>query len=134
MLLLEGGRPDDCRSSEKRGVGVNAAADACGYLCNGEPNLAYTTLMTTLDRLYRKGMLLRQSSGRAFSYEVRCSRQHWLGELAFQSINRLLGPGDTNNAILSTFVSAVSRRDVALLDELDALVRHERERPRREEA
>lgn len=36
------------------------------------PNLAYTTLMTTLDRLYRKGVLLRRRHGRAF---VRVARK-----------------------------------------------------------
>jgi hypothetical protein len=35
------------------------------------PDLAYTTLMTTLDRLYRKRLLLRSRRGRAFAYEGR---------------------------------------------------------------
>ena len=30
------------------------------------PDIAYTTLMTTLDRLHRKGVLLREKNGRAF--------------------------------------------------------------------
>ncbi|HWK31526.1 MAG TPA: BlaI/MecI/CopY family transcriptional regulator, partial [Terriglobales bacterium] len=29
---------------------------------------AYTTLMTTLDRLYKKGILAREAEGRAFRY------------------------------------------------------------------
>ncbi len=39
------------------------------------PAVAYTTLMTTLDRLYRKGYLLREKSGRAFYYRPRVSRE-----------------------------------------------------------
>jgi predicted transcriptional regulator len=93
------------------------------------PKLAYTTIMTTLDRLYRKGVLVRESSGRAFAYRVACSRQEWLREMAFDSLSDLLGEGGTN-AMLSTFVSAVGKRDAALLDELEALVLSERVRLR----
>ena len=32
------------------------------------PGVAYTTLMTTLDRLFREGTLTRVKSGRAFYY------------------------------------------------------------------
>src|SRR5689334_6838633 len=38
------------------------------------PEIAYTTLMTTLDRLFRKGVLSRVKRGRAFLYEPRLSR------------------------------------------------------------
>ena len=34
------------------------------------PASAYTTLMTTLDRLHRKGMLLREKEGRAFPIAI----------------------------------------------------------------
>jgi predicted transcriptional regulator len=93
------------------------------------PELAYTTIMTTLDRLYRKGVLLRESSGRAFAYRVRCSRQEWLRQTAFDSLADLLGACGSD-AMLSTFVSAVGQRDAALLDELEALVLRERTRLR----
>ena len=38
------------------------------------PEVAYTTLMTTLDRLHRKGALERVVDGRAFAYRPRISR------------------------------------------------------------
>ena len=90
--------------------------------------LAYTTLMTTLDRLSRKGWLVRRRSGRAFAYEPRCSREQLLGELVSGHVDELLGAPGARTAILSTLVATVGRRDVALLDELDALVRAERRR------
>ncbi len=34
---------------------------------------AYTTVMTTLDRLYKKGLLNRRKSGKAFLYQPRFS-------------------------------------------------------------
>src|SRR3974377_1304693 len=42
----------------------------------GRP-LAYTTVMTTLDRLYKKGLLERRKSARAFLYSARWSRREW---------------------------------------------------------
>jgi len=97
------------------------------------PLLAYTTLMTTLDRLYRKGVLTRHRRGRAFSYEPRCSRTAMLGELISGHVADALDASGANRAILSTLVRAVGRRDAALLDELDALVQAERERLKSED-
>src|SRR5215472_12045912 len=39
--------------------------------------LAYTTVMTTLDRMYKKGLLDRRKSERAFLYSPRLSREEW---------------------------------------------------------
>ena len=97
------------------------------------PTLAYTTLMTTLDRLYRKGLLLRHKDGRAFAYQPRCARDELLSELMSGHVTDLLGASEESAVILSTLVRAVSETDAALLDELDALVQAERSRLRLEE-
>lgn len=90
------------------------------------PQLAYTTILTTLERLYRKGLLLRQRNGRAFTYEPRCTRDELLSELISAHIDDLLAASQESSAILSTLVQAVGRADAALLDELDSLVQAER--------
>jgi predicted transcriptional regulator len=92
------------------------------------PGVAYTTLMTTLDRLFRKGTLSRAKSGRAFYYEPNATRDQLLSDLAGSAFATML-PGDASAArpILSMFVDTVGRRDEALLDELEALVRARRE-------
>jgi predicted transcriptional regulator len=92
------------------------------------PELAYTTLMTTLDRLYRKGILIRCRCGRAFLYEPRCSREELLSELVSGHVSDLLAAAGVSTAVLSTLVQAVGRRDVALLEELEGLVQAERTR------
>jgi predicted transcriptional regulator len=92
------------------------------------PELAYTTLMTTLDRLYRKGVLIRRRRGRAFAYEPRCSREQLLSEVLSGQVTDLLAASGASTAILSTLVHCVGRQDSALLDELDALVQAERTR------
>jgi predicted transcriptional regulator len=92
------------------------------------PGVAYTTLMTTLDRLFRKGTLTRQKSGRAFFYQPKTSQQQLVSELAGSTLATLL-PGDAASMrpILSMFVDTIGDRDRALLDELEMLVRARRD-------
>ena len=97
------------------------------------PELAYTTLMTTLDRLYRKGVLRRCRLGRAFGYEPRCSRDELFGDMMSGQVSDLLSSCHDSTALLSTLVQAVGHADAELLDELEALVRSERLRLRSEE-
>jgi BlaI family transcriptional regulator, penicillinase repressor len=92
------------------------------------PGVAYTTLMTTLDRLFRKGVLARQKVGRAFRYQPQLSKDQLQSRLATSVLATLL-PGDGVDArpLLSMFVDAVSERSSGLLDELAALVEARRE-------
>jgi predicted transcriptional regulator len=92
------------------------------------PGVAYTTLMTTLDRLFRKGTLTREKSGRAFYYRPKGSQQQLISQLAGSTFATML-PGDAASVrpIMSMFVDTVGDRDHALLDELEALVRARRE-------
>ena len=96
------------------------------------PELAYTTIMTTLDRLYRKGLLLRDKDGRAFAYAPRYTRAELLSEMISGHVANLLGATEEGALLLSTLVRAVGRTDAALLDELDALVQAERLRLKRD--
>ncbi len=98
--------------------------------CAAFPQHAYTTLMTTLDRLHRKEVLQRGRHGRAFAYAPRFSRAQWIGERASREFGDLLAAGAGRAAILSHFVSAVGRQDARMLDELDSLVQAERRRLR----
>ena len=92
------------------------------------PQVAYTTLMTTLDRLFRKGVLTRHKVQRAYFYRPLTSREQWQSRRAGSALANLL-PGDTSavRPILSLFVDAVGDRDRALLDELESLIHARRE-------
>jgi predicted transcriptional regulator len=98
------------------------------------PGVAYTTLMTTLDRLFRKGMLARRKDGRAFFYAPSRTRDALQSELAGSALASLM-PGESTamRPILSMFVDAVGERDRALLDELESLVRARRDALARED-
>jgi len=95
------------------------------------PRFAYTTLMTTLDRLHKKGVLLRTKVGRAFAYEPRFARSEMELRLAARSIEDFLGAARGKGAmqpLLSCFVDAVSERDRQLLDDLERLLKAKRMR------
>jgi predicted transcriptional regulator len=92
------------------------------------PGVAYTTLMTTLDRLFRKGVLIRSKNGRAFYYAPKASHDQMMSELASATLANILPRSAAAvRPILSMFVDTVGQRDGALLDELEALVRARRD-------
>jgi predicted transcriptional regulator len=102
-------------------------------LADGTIRQAYTTVMTTLDRLYKKGLLNRVSEGRAFRYTPRHTPEEMQRRTALDSIRQLLGSG-TSSLPLSYLVEALSSYDAQLLDELQLLVerkRHELNQRRR---
>jgi len=89
--------------------------------------VAYTTVMTTLDRLYRKGLLTRTKRTRAFVYSAAASREELEHLVASDVVSGLLaGELSAPLPFLSNLVDAVGQRDLALLDELDRLVRCKR--------
>lgn len=89
--------------------------------------VAYTTLMTTLDRLYKKGLLTRRKDGRAFVYAARYSPEELEQGIAQDVIEVLLGRGGGEvEPVLACIVDAVSEHDRGLLDELDRLVTEKR--------
>ena len=52
------------------------------------PDLAYTTVMTTLDRLFKKNLLTREADGRAFRYTPRFSREELHREVAGEALQQ----------------------------------------------
>lgn len=86
---------------------------------------AYNTVLTTMDRLFRKGLLGRVSEGKAFRYRVRCSPEDLQHQTALSGLRQLLHTQDVA-LHLSYFVEAVGQLDENLLDELQALVERRR--------
>ncbi|HMF55652.1 MAG TPA: BlaI/MecI/CopY family transcriptional regulator [Pyrinomonadaceae bacterium] len=98
-----------------------------------DERMAYTTLMTTLDRLYKKRLLERRKDGRAFLYSPRLTRTEFEQGIREDVIDGLLGQGAEGvEPVLACIVETVSERDRALLDELERLVREKRRELERE--
>jgi predicted transcriptional regulator len=95
-------------------------------LADGNIHQAYTTVMTTADRLYKKGLLDRVVEGRAFRYTPRHTPEELQRVTALESIRQLLGSNDTSSLPLSYLVEALSTHDAQLLDELQRLVERKR--------
>jgi predicted transcriptional regulator len=89
--------------------------------------LAYTTVMTTLDRLFKKTLLRRRKVERAFLYSPRLSREEWRRDMAGGLVASFLdGPEHSRDLLLSCFLDAVGEHDGALLDELEKKIRSKR--------
>ena len=96
--------------------------------------LAYTTLMTTLDRLFRKGLLARRKQGRAYVYSAQLTPGELRQGAARGLLSHLLGQDrESARPVLCSIVESVSERDRELLDELEALVRAKRRALREED-
>ena len=94
-----------------------------------EAPAAYTTVMTTMDRLYKKGLLARRKQGRAYLYSATASRDELDSSMASGFLEVLLGQGsDAAQPVLSRLVDVVGESDQKLLDELDRLVKEKRRR------
>src|SRR5262245_40112158 len=94
----------------------------------GEVEGAYTTLMTTLDRLHKKKLLTREPEGRAFRYYPAQTEEQFNGEIVRNAIRHMLDSAAGTRVPLSFLVEAISEHDRRLLDQLE----HEIERKRRE--
>jgi predicted transcriptional regulator len=85
-------------------------------------DLAYTTIMTVTDRLWRKGLLSRKKTGRAFAYAARMTREDYSAGLA----KRVLSAVNDRQSILLGFVRSVDERDLVELERLVKKAQHER--------
>ena len=99
----------------------------------GGQKVAYTTVMTTLDRLYKKGLLDRAAEGRAFRYWPRLTEQELQRAAAGAAIQQLLDANATSSLPLSYLVEALTERNSQLLDELQQLVERKRRELRNQE-
>lgn len=86
--------------------------------------LAYTTVMTVLDRLTKKGFVRRDRDGRAWRYVPVASREHYIATLMLDAL-ALTGDRD---AALAHFARSVSAPDAETLSQ--ALPRKKKPRPR----
>ena len=93
---------------------------------NGCGDLAYTTVMTTLDRLFKKNLLSREAEGRAFRYAPRLTRQELHREVAGEAFRQFLDASPAATLPLSYLVEILTERDAQLLDDLRQVVEAKR--------
>ena len=104
--LWDGGRPQSVR--EVHAVLV------------GERDLAYTTVMTVLDRLGRKGVVSQTKEGRAHLYRPVASRAEMAAELMHETLAEFTS-NDRDQALVAFLGDASPADLVALREALDRL-------------
>ncbi len=76
-----------------------------------EPPLAYTTVLTVMDNLHRKGFLTREKEGRAYRYLPTKGRAEYTAELMHELLS---GSGDRSVTLLR-FLDTMSPKEVERL-------------------
>lgn len=76
-------------------------------------DIAYTTVMTVMDILYRKGWLTREKDGRAWRYRATAGREEYTAGL----MRDALGESRDRTAALQHFVERMSDEEAAALRE-----------------
>jgi len=69
--------------------------------------LAYTTVMTTMDTLHRKGWLAREKRGKAFSYWATVSREEYSARL----MGEALADAENPDVVLTRFLEQMNDTD-----------------------
>ena len=77
-------------------------------------DLAYTTVMTILTRLWKKGQVTRSRSGRAYAYAPSLTEAEFLAERMRDELRRT----SDRSAVLSQFVDRLPKADTEALREL----------------
>jgi predicted transcriptional regulator len=78
-----------------------------------ERSIAYTTVMTVMDNLRKKGWLRRQADGRAYRYEPVISGEEYSARLMRQA----LSASNDRSAALMRFVEQMSAEEAGALEE-----------------
>jgi predicted transcriptional regulator len=81
-------------------------------------DLAYTTVMTTLSRLHRKGALSRQRAGRGYAYGLAGGPDAAQASMTAHRMLQLLDAGEDRAGVLSRFVADLRPEDEELLNGL----------------
>ena len=87
--------------------------------------IAHTTVLTTLDRMHRKGYLTREKQGKAFVYAPGYTREEFERAMAQEVLGALIG--NFTVPALSAFVDLVAE-DAGALDQLEQLLQEKRRR------
>jgi predicted transcriptional regulator len=95
-----------------------------------ERDLAYTTVMTVLDRLAKKGVVRRVRDGRAYRYQAAAGQDQLVADLMREALDGA-GSGANRAAALVRFVDQASPEEAAALREALAEVDALATRPRR---
>ncbi|MBI4859175.1 MAG: BlaI/MecI/CopY family transcriptional regulator [Candidatus Riflebacteria bacterium] len=88
--------------------------------------LAYTTVMTTLDRLFKKSLLRRHAENLAFTYEPALSKDDYRRRVLEGVVSDLLEHSEGTEPVLAAFVDTTAELGEETLKRLEELVAERR--------
>ena len=94
---------------------------------------AYTTVMSTLDRLFKKGLLSRTTELRAYRFAPQLSAADLHRDAADEAFRKLLDANPRSPLPMSFLVDIICERDPKLLDDLLKIVEAKRRNLRSKE-
>jgi predicted transcriptional regulator len=89
--------------------------------------LAYTTVMTTMARLYKKGFLDRYKEGFSFVYRSRFTKEGWRRKCTEAFLDEYFSQSLGTDLLVSTLLDTAHLRDKAVLAELERKIRLKRQ-------
>jgi predicted transcriptional regulator len=102
-----------------RSAGPLTVREVCGrHRGPGAP--VYTTVMTTLDRLFHKGLLSRYKVGNAFAYRAAMTRQDVHRRIVEETVSALIER--SGDPVLAAFVDAAASANEENLQRLEKLI------------
>lgn len=93
-------------------------------------DIAYTTVMTVMDRLARKGFLTRKKQGKKYIYSPALSEEELEKEILTSLYSSLLK--DWGKPALAHFIESLSQVDEAALEEIEKLIERKRSEKRKQ--
>ena len=84
------------------------------------------TYQSTLDRLFKKGLLSRYKESHAFQYQAKVERYELIGHLIKSITNDFIA--DNDSSLIAAFSSLSSQCDEAQLNQLELLIEQQRQK------
>lgn len=88
-------------------------------------SIAYTTVMTTVSRLFDKGLLEREMEGRRYMYSPVVGRDEFQARVALEVMTSL--PDAGREVAMSMLIDEMSREDDGALERLEHLLAEHRQ-------
>ncbi len=92
---------------------------------------ALNTIQSTLDRLFKKGLLTRQKQGHAYYYHAKVGREALIAQLIQSITGDFIREGE--DSLITAFASVSSGLDDDKLSQLETLIQQQRRRRSEEE-
>lgn len=104
-------------------LGEASVKDVHGCLL-ARRQIAYTTVMTVMTRLTEKGLLARESRGRAFLYTATSGKGEFCAGVVKDFVREMLSEAD--RPVLANFVDGLTDKDAAQLEVLADIIEQKR--------